>query len=206
VRLEMHFINPSNTPQMASATSTLHVMADADFQYEADFLFIGNPDINLPSSSQVQSLGPTWFPYPATLAGVNVFAITGHTHKLGVDVNVHVAPTEADPGTAVYQPDNFSWSEPETTRMDPPFVLPEGGGFRFTCSWLNDSGQTVGFGESANDEMCFFWAYYYPSKGSKVCVHSEAYTDEPMDICCPDDAVFCALINQYLEDGQLPLR
>ena len=23
----------------------------------------------------------------------------------------------------------------------------------------------VGFGESANNEMCFFWAYYYPSHG-----------------------------------------
>ena len=27
----------------------------------------------------------------------------------------------------------------------------------------------VRFGESANDEMCFFWAYYYPSHGTHVC-------------------------------------
>jgi hypothetical protein len=201
VRLEMHFINPSNSTVTATATSELHVMPDAEFRDEADFLFIGNPDISLPSSSQVQSLGPTWFPYPSGLDGVNVFALTGHTHQLGVDVNIAVAPTEADPGSMVYQPDNFNWAEPDTVRLDPPLVLPAGGGFRFTCSWINETGGNVGFGESANDEMCFFWAYYYPSKGSKVCVHSEMYTADPLDICCPDDAVFCSLINDYLEDG-----
>ena len=39
--------------------------------------------------------------------------------------------------------------------------IPDGGGFRFTCSWNNTSDTTVRFGESAEDEMCFFWAYYY---------------------------------------------
>jgi len=201
VRLEMHFINPTNSVVTATASSELHAMPDADFRQEADFLFIGNPDIQLASSSQVQTLGPTWFPYPSTLAGVNVFAITGHTHKLGVNVEVETAATEADTGSVVYAPTGFNWAEPETVRHDPPFVLPEGGGFRFTCEWLNETGQTVQFGESANDEMCFFWAYYYPSKGSKVCVHSEMYTQDPIDICCPDDAAFCALINQFLNDG-----
>ena len=29
------------------------------------------------------------------------------------------------------------------------------------------------FGESATQEMCFFWTYYYPSQGSYLCVHSD---------------------------------
>jgi hypothetical protein len=197
----MHFVNPTNAPIEVEATATLHAMADADFRYEADFLFIGNPDIELPSQPGIQRLGPTYFPVPNSLEGANVFAITGHTHKLGVDVEVALTTSPEDEGTMVYQPIGFDWAEPETTRHEPPFVIPDEGGFRFSCEWINETGQTVTFGESTTDEMCFFWAYYYPSQGSKVCVHSEMYTESPLDICCPDDAFFCELINEFLEDG-----
>jgi hypothetical protein len=200
VRLEMHFINPSPETVTVDATTELHAMPDADFVHEADFLFIGNPDIQLPSRPEIQELGPTYFPVPATLDGANVFAITGHTHELGIDVEVEVTTGPEAAGQMVYDPIGFSWSEPETVFHDPPFTIPPDGGFRFTCSWLNDTGEFVGFGESANDEMCFFWAYYYPSQGSKVCVHSELYTENPIDICCPDD-VLCAVINEYLEQN-----
>lgn len=203
IRLEMHYVNASSEPITVQATAELRAMADADFVHEADFLFIGNPDIQLPSQPGIQTLGPTYFPVPATLLDANVFAITGHTHKLGVDVEVAVTANADDPGRMVYQPDVFDWAEPETVFHDPPFVLGEGSGFRFTCRWINETGQTVEFGESTGDEMCFFWAYYYPSQGSKVCVHSEMYTDNPLDICCPDDVVFCALIQDYL-GGDLP--
>lgn len=40
--------------------------------------------------------------------------------------------------------------------------------------------------QSANDEMCFFWAYYYPSRGARMCVHSAAVGGpEGIDVCCP---------------------
>jgi hypothetical protein len=202
VRLEMHYINAGPAPLRVEATAELHAMADADFVHEADFLFIGNPDIRLPSQpGMVQTLGPTYFPRPRSLDGIHVFALTGHTHKLGVHVQVETAAGADAPGTLVYDPVAFDWAEPETVFHDPPFQLPDDGGFRFTCQWINDSGRTVGFGESADDEMCFFWAYYYPSRGAKVCVHSEMYTTNPVDICCPDDVFFCALLQEYLGNG-----
>lgn len=199
IRLELHFINSTPDPVTVTASSELTAIPDSQFQYEADLLFIGNPDIRLSSSPDVQTLGPTWFQVPATLDGTNVFAITGHEHRLGTGVQVEVASSSADPGTSVYDPDVFTWSEPPTVFHDPPFQIPDGGGFRFTCEWINDTGGNIHFGESAEDEMCFFWAYYYPSQGAKVCFHSEIYTAQPYDICCPDDAVNCALLNAYLK-------
>jgi len=47
VRLEMHYINPSAAPIMAQATSTFIPIEDARFKDEADFLFIGTPDIDI---------------------------------------------------------------------------------------------------------------------------------------------------------------
>ena len=84
-------------------------------------------------------------------------------------------------------------SEPETVYHDPPLAMPESGGFMFSCEYYNKSTETVGFGESANDEMCFFWAYYYPSVGPKVCAHTDMFGG--LNACCPGDAL-CEYLDQ----------
>ena len=72
--------------------------------------------------------------------------------------------------------------------------MPKEGGFEFECTYMNTSNQQIGFGESANDEMCFFWAYYYPSQGSKVCVHTDQYGGaNGLNVCCPGDSL-CSLV------------
>ena len=182
IRMELHFINTGDAAKDVMATSTFIPINDSDFQNEADFLFIGNPDINLPPGPG--SLGPTYFPMPSDLNGSNFFAITGHEHQWGTDVQVAVTDGPGGTDTNVYHPPNFNWDEPDTVFHDPPFQVPNGGGFRFTCEWNNQSGSTVSFGEGANDEMCFFWVYYYPSKGAKVCIHTDQIGST--NLCCPD--------------------
>jgi len=187
VRLEMHYINTAFEEIDVSATSTFRTMPEADFKYEADFLFIGNPDINIAPHSTA-TLGPTYMPLPNDLAGSKFFGITGHTHQWGTNVSVSTAPSKAGADTPVYDVQDWQWAEPSTVYHDPPFEIPQGGGFRFSCSWNNQSASQVGFGESANDEMCFFWAYYYPSKGSLVCAHTDQVSGG-LDVCCPGNPV-----------------
>lgn len=191
IRIELHYINVGDTVQTDSEHTDFYEIPDADFRDEADFLFIGNPDVDIQAHSKA-TLGPSYLPLPAELDGIHVFAITGHEHQWGTGVTVQLARGADDPGTDVYAPDNFVWSEPPTVYMKPPVEIPTGSGFRFTCTWNNESGQEVKFGESFNDEMCFFWAYYYPSQGSRVCVHSDDYG---VDACCPGNPL-CSLIGQ----------
>jgi hypothetical protein len=191
VRLEMHYLNPTFENLDISATSTFFTMPEAEYKDEADFLFIGNPDVKIAPHSTA-TLGPTFLKLPDQLAGVNFFGITGHTHQWGKDVSVNVTPSKAEVGTPVYKVPDYVWSEPPTVYHDPPFQIPAGGGFKFTCSWDNQSPSEVGFGESANDEMCFFWAYYYPSKGSLVCAHTDQVPGG-YDLCCPGNN-FCSQI------------
>ncbi|MDB4940755.1 MAG: hypothetical protein JWP97_289 [Labilithrix sp.] len=195
VRLEMHYINPGAAPIQVQATSTFIPLDDAKFQYEADFLFIGTPDINLPPMS-TGSVGPMFVKLPAEYDDVNFFAITGHEHQYGKDVQVSTAAAKGDTGTPVYKVPGWLWSEPATVQANPPFKVPAGGGFNLTCRWQNTSDKAVSFGESANDEMCFFWAYYYPSKGgAKVCVHTEQ-GGRGLDACCPGNSPVCAYLNK----------
>ena len=194
VRLELHYLNATEAAESVQVVSELRTLATASI--EADFLFVGTPDINLPSRVPAveQTVGPTFIQMPDDLQGVNVFAITGHTHKLGTSVTVNTARDRTDPGTPVYAPNPFSWSEPETVYKRPAIVTPEG--FNFTCKYKNDTGRTVGFGEATEDEMCFFWAYYYPSKGAKVCIHTnQAGGANGVDLCCPGNSL-CALVEQ----------
>jgi hypothetical protein len=58
----------------------------------------------------------------------------------------------------------------------------------------------VTFGESATNEMCFFWAYYYPSQGSRVCMHSDR-VQGGIDLCCPGSSIWCTILLEKLRDG-----
>jgi hypothetical protein len=124
-------------------------------------------------------------PLPAELDGANFFAVTGHEHQWGTNVTVE-ASSGNTAGTMVYNVNNFSWDEPETVYYTPAFQVPSGGGFRIKCDWDNQSNSNVGFGEGFNDEMCFFWGYYYPSKGAKVCF---AHSGFNVSACCPGDSL-----------------
>ena len=175
IRIEMHYLNATTSDVMLTSTTTMTEVTE--FQYEASFFLLGDMDISIPSNSDV-TLGPVFLPLDPMYADAKFFAITGHEHRLGTDVQVAVAANATDTGSAVYDVPNWIWSEPATVHHDPAFTLPSGGGFRFTCKWHNPNTDTsappVVFGESATDEMCFFWAYYYPSQGSHVCIHSDA--------------------------------
>jgi hypothetical protein len=170
VRLELHYVNPSPAPQMAEATSTFIPMPSEDVEHEADVMFLGDTDIEVPAMSEA-TLGPTFIQLPSRFDGVNYFAITGHEHQWGTDVYVEVAENAGASGTPVYDIPVFLWDEPETVTYDPPFNVPDGGGFKLTCAWNNLSDETVFFGTGVDDEMCFIWAYYFPSRGPFVCAN-----------------------------------
>jgi hypothetical protein len=196
VRIELHYINATTSTVALTATTTM--TSTANFKDEADFLFMGNADISLPPGATA-TLGPTYFPMlAADLGQINVFALTGHEHHLGTGVTVATATSATDPGTTVYDPPNWIWSEPETVIHDPPFAVDNTSFFKFTCNWDNTGTTTVKFGESANNEMCFFWAYYYPSRGSEVCITTKQ--DGGHTFCCPG-AIECAYLIAKLNGG-----
>ena len=169
VRLELHYINVTEAPQMAEATSTFVSIDEGDVENEADIMFMG--DTTFGEIDGLTTFGPRFLKVPSRLNGVSYFAITGHEHQWGTDVYVEATTGEGAAGDPVYDVDNFRWDEPETVTFDPPFKVPDGGGFNLTCSWNNTSDSPVFFGTRVDDEMCFFWAYYYPSQGPVVCAN-----------------------------------
>jgi hypothetical protein len=189
IKLEHHYINETDSPQMAMATTTLYAADANDIQYEAGFIITGSLDVYIPAGSNAALHQFFQFPSYEDFSQSKIFAVTGHEHHLGTGVTVNVAPSPTGPMTTVYNPNPFEWASPMTQGQDPFFSVPNGGGYDFTCTWNNTTASAVLFGESATDEMCFFWQYYYPSQGSKVCINSGGAS-----ICCPEDPL-CADLN-----------
>lgn len=199
VRIEAHYLNYFEDKIDAHADIHFDMIAADDVAEEANILFYGNPDINVPRGRASDS---GWGFIPVD-EGVHVFAATGHTHAYGTNVEIHYAVSPEDEGQSIYPRETeFLWDEPPVEYYDPPVVFGADDGLRYRCSWYNDGPSSVGFGESANEEMCFLWAYYYPSDGYRICMNTgsyraiaESYNLEVGDhVCCPGHFL-CGLIS-----------
>jgi len=161
IRLEAHFLNYFPDPIETGAEVTFEE-APPTATTLADFMFYGTTQVFIPAG---QSVTTPW-KFHSVPSGLNVFGLTGHTHALGTNVEIQKSPARTSAGTSVYPPPGqpFDWAEAPVAYFTPPLAF-TGDGFRFRCSWNNTTDSAVTFGESANNEMCFFWAYYYPAQG-----------------------------------------
>jgi hypothetical protein len=163
LHLELHYLNTSDeTLDVTGEAEFIPAAANAQLQ-EGAVLLVGTTDINLPAHV-VHRNDPKFLALPKGLGDVQFYAITGHTHRLGTEVQVSTALNPTTAGAQVYAPANFDWEAPEMKQLNPHVSVPEGGGFMLQCAWNNTTDASVSFGESALAEMCFFWAYYYPRK------------------------------------------
>jgi hypothetical protein len=163
MHLELHYLNVTDAPlDVIAETELVVATSDAALQ-EATVILIGTGDISLTPGAR-SSTGAKFTKIPAEMNGVHFFALTGHTHRFGTNVTVASASASGSILNPLYPSVPFVWDAPEMKRLEPAVVLPSGGGFSFTCEWDNPTDQLIGFGESALQEMCFFWAYYYPKK------------------------------------------
>ena len=111
----------------------------------------------------MSSLSPGFYRPPA---GVKMFGVTAHQHKRGAHMTIAKSTGTNDEGTQLV--DGKPWdNEPFVTYDDQHLVsFAPNEGLRWQCFYDNPDPMNIKFGESAaTNEMCFLWAYYYPSAG-----------------------------------------
>lgn len=205
IRIEAHYLNYYSDPIDTGADIKFVTLPPAEVKDEADMLFYGTPDFSLKPGKPYS----TPWNYIDVWKDTKVFAVTGHTHQYGTNVEIGLAQGGTNVDAPLIYPGKdkpFDWAEAPLQQFDPPLQFKGNEGFQYRCSWLNTSNKQVGFGESANQEMCFFWAYYYPSKGYRMCINPGKWKNQAPDmitdpICCPDSPI-CGLIKSYLGSGQ----
>ncbi len=185
VMLEAHYINTTLKPLNAQGRIDLYA-GPADTTYQAADIMMcgsvasldckigggllpGDSDYSLPvgfyNGTAISLKGKE---QNVDLTKLNVFAFTSHEHHRGIDVKIWQS-TSSDISNATLLYDNTSWSNPPLTVLpsDKLLEFAPGQGLAWQCSYDTSADTTdICFGESAaTEEMCFIWAYYYPSVG-----------------------------------------
>lgn len=96
-------------------------------------------------------------------ASYSLFAIWPHMHKLARHQKLELINGA---GTSVISDRDYTFSEQKYWLQDPVIQVKSGDQIRVTCSYLNDTGISVPFGDSSDKEMCFTGLYRYPAQGS----------------------------------------
>ncbi len=155
VHLEMHYLNAGDQPLAIGGTVTLE-LADAGAALAPVALtFTGNSAISIAAHTTAHLTSE--HPLPA---GTRLFATTAHTHQWGRRATVELLRTAGDPSPRVLH-DSTDWADRPLDQFAPITVGPDAR-LRLTCDFDNQSNQTVNFGLSAEDEMCFLWAHHVP--------------------------------------------
>jgi|GEM_PF-1293667 len=155
--LQLHYVNTTTKAFAIKGTIELELFPKDVRPIEAKSVFTGSTSITLPPRQpgeskhfQVLPADPSW----------NVFAMTSHTHQLGVHATIErVASATAPTITPLHE--SRDWAEPPLTVFQDPLVFDGTDGLRLTCRYMNTTDRDVRFGTGVNDEMCFMWVYYF---------------------------------------------
>jgi hypothetical protein len=172
IKVEGHYINTTASDLQGTGTVTFDTTpkASAPAYQPAGFDFFGTMNINIPPNSTF-STGPI---FQAGVAGTNLISITTHQHHLGTEAQVWASAQPGDMSTQLT--DDKDWSNPSWNLLAPQFAFDGTNGLTFQCDWTNTTDQTVSFGESALNEMCFVGGYDYPAQGLNLCFDGHCRT------------------------------
>jgi len=159
--VQMHYLNTTEAPIMASVTIDAEAYAAADTFTPAAAYVTYNTQINVPANSTGNAGGNCAVP-----AGAKFFAMSTHAHQFATRTEVK------DGASMVFESTN--WEHPGTaTWTTDPFYTFASGRITYRCDYNNTSGAAVRTGNSAKtDEMCMAVGYYFPATAPKFCINS----------------------------------
>jgi hypothetical protein len=180
VKLEAHYLNATSQPKEAMGSVSITPGKTDRTYLPADIMFCGSvmqlSNQCIPPNNPSFTLDPGFYSGTARVdfQKIKFFGFTSHEHRLGSNVVISRSTSRDDPGVPIYE--NSSWDNPPLAVFDDDHLIQfgPGEGFRWQCTYDSADAQPAPtdktcFGESAaTDEMCFLWAYYFPSVGHFV--------------------------------------
>jgi len=162
--LNLHLFNA--TDSTISGTSGIEILPaePAAVQHEAGVVLIGKAaGLTVPPNMSTQTGRCT------TPANTTLFALAPHMHMLGTHMKVTYANADGS-GARPLLDQAYSFDEQRFTSLSDALVTRAGGHITVECSYFNPSGQTVLFGESSTQEMCYALSFVYPAPTVEQCL------------------------------------
>jgi hypothetical protein len=160
LRLNVHLINAGTDPRDAFVTFKVTYNDPSTLKQKAASIFLNQVLLSVPPGTSTQSRTYT------LNQEIWLMGDASHMHKRGVRFQA-----TTDKGDMLY--DGTDWEEPKPKSFDPPLHLMPGTKITWACTYNNDTGQTLSFGESAaNNEMCIFPGEFYNPTGQQISYQS----------------------------------
>jgi hypothetical protein len=158
INLNLHLFNATDNP-ISGDSAILVKSSPTPPPTLAEMVFGGTLLISVPSNNM-----------PINVTGdctaqqsYSLFAIWPHMHQIATHQKVEL--THGGTTSTIYDMP-YSFSEQKYWPQAPEIQVASGDRITTTCTYVNNTGHTVTFGESSNDEMCFTGLYRYPAANS----------------------------------------
>ena len=158
-RVQVHYLNASHAPLAIDTEVAMQVARPGSVAQHAAVFFFNNTQLSIPPTGQPVTIGKTC----TVPTDIEVLQATGHMHAHGVRFTATAA------GTTLF--DSSSYADVQPALFDPPLHLAAGTAVTFSCTYVNDTGAAIRFGESARgDEMCILSGQFFPASVGFGCL------------------------------------
>jgi len=157
VMLNLHLYNVGDAMLEGASGIEVRLANPDDVVHEAETVYVMNFDLTVPpgESSHVAT---------CTMSqDATVFGVFPHMHRFGAHMTGTAVYSEAQPVQFFDKP--YSFEEQLNHLIEPGLELAAGDKIQAECGFNNTGSDTIGFGDSSDDEMCVLGLYRYPATG-----------------------------------------
>ena len=155
--VNLHLFNVSQETLRGTSGMWIKRASKADVKQEAEAILAGPLTLSIPPG-QVKQSGT------CTLrSAVTLFSVGPHMHQLGRYMKVTAQSSLMGAQVLFDGPYDFTH---QLSHKLPDIKMAAGDKISIECTYLNDTGKPVGWGDSTLDEMCFASLGLYPSFGA----------------------------------------
>jgi hypothetical protein len=149
--LNAHYINTGSVAVEGKVQITMYVAKSGIVTQHAGVLYASQNGIQIPPTGQpVVSSAKCTLPQD-----VNIMSSASHMHQRATNF------VSSSDGETLYQ--STDWDSPVPALFQPPRLLKSGADLSWSCTYVNDTGSWLTFGESAKTNvMCISVSIFYP--------------------------------------------
>ncbi len=161
--VQLHLQNSGDAPLEVRGGVNLAYERDLSSITKAGMYGLGSFELEIPPQTSNYQVPVSCDPGKE----MHVFGVLPHMHKFGTSIamtrTVGDGPTES-----FYKVDSWAFGNQPLDMLDA--TITPGDHFELTCSYANPTDSVVRYGESSDDEMCFFVLFYYPYDHLDGCI------------------------------------
>ena len=150
--INAHFINATASPLTGNVALTVYVANPGQVTQHVGPIFLNQALLSVPATNQPSTSTSSY----SLTQDVNLLLGSSHMHQRATNF-----VSSASTGQMLYQ--TTVWAEPKPVIYSPPLHLSTGTTITWSCTYVNDTGSTLTFGESASTNvMCISEFIYFP--------------------------------------------